>query len=243
MGDREREHALFAELNDPSTAPDRVSAVRDELIVMHEPLVRHLCRRYMRPGMDRDDVLQAATLGLIAAVDGFDPGHGAAFSSYAAPHILGEVRRYLRDETSPIRAPRSVHSARARVLDASEALHSSLHRYPTVAELAEFTGLTQERVLEALEHDRPESLDDALPAREPRVDDSTDSVDYWQTVGRALTTLSDRERQILTLRYFEEWSQSAVAQELGISQMHVSRLQRSALAKMRESLGDAYIAA
>jgi RNA polymerase sigma-B factor len=129
------------------------------------------------------------------------------------------------------------------VLDASEALHSSLHRYPTVAELAEFTGLTQERVLEALEHDRPESLDDALPAREPRVDDSTDSVDYWQTVGRALTTLSDRERQILTLRYFEEWSQSAVAQELGISQMHVSRLQRSALAKMRESLGDAYIAA
>jgi RNA polymerase sigma-B factor len=243
MGDREREHALFAELKDPTTAPERVSAVRDELIVMHEPLVRHLCRRYMRPGMDRDDVLQAATLGLIAAVDGFDPGHGAAFSSYAAPHILGEVRRYLRDETSPIRAPRSVHSARARVLDASEALHSSLHRYPTVAELAEFTGLTQERVLEALEHDRPESLDDALPAREPRVDDSTDSVDYWQTVGRALTTLSDRERQILTLRYFEEWSQSAVAQELGISQMHVSRLQRSALAKMRESLGDAYIAA
>lgn len=243
MGDREREHALFVELNDPLTSATRAREVREELIVTHEPLVRHLCRRYLRPGIDREDILQAGNIGLIAAVDGFDPDHGAAFTSYAAPHILGEVRKYLRDDTSTIRAPRSTHSARASVLEATEALHASLHRYPTVAELAEFTGLTPERVLEALEHHRPDSLDDVTLGREPHTDDPTDAVEYWQTVGRALAGLPERERQILTLRYFEEMSQSAVAEELGISQMHVSRLQRLALAKMRDCLGDAYVAA
>lgn len=239
----EHEKALFVELNDPSTPPARASHVRDELIVMHEPLLRHLCRRYTRAGIDRDDILQAGTVGLIAAVDGYDPEHGAAFASYAAPHILGEVRRHLRDETSTIRAPRSVHAARATVLEATEALHASLNRYPTVAELSAFTGITEERVLETLEHQHPDSLDDITPIREPRVEDGTDAVDYWQTVGRALADLPERERQILTLRYFDELSQSAVAEQLGISQMHVSRLQRIALAKLRDSLGDAYIAA
>jgi RNA polymerase sigma-B factor len=239
----EREKSLFVELNDPATSATRVSQVRDELIVMHEPLLRHLCRRYTRAGIECDDILQAGTMGLIAAVDGYDPEHGAAFASYAAPHILGEVRRHLRDETSTIRAPRSVHAARATVLDATEALHASLNRYPTVAELSAFTGITEERVLEVLEHQHPDSLDEITPVREPRVEDGTDAVDYWQTVGRALADLPERERQILTLRYFDEWSQSAVAEHLGISQMHVSRLQRAALAKLRDSLGDAYIAA
>jgi len=202
-----------------------------------------ICRRYTRAGIDRDDILQAGTVGLIAAVDGYDPEHGAAFASYAAPHILGEVRRHLRDETSTIRAPRSVHAARATVLEATEALHASLNRYPTVAELSAFTGITEERVLETLEHQHPDSLDDITPIREPRVEDGTDAVDYWQSVGRALANLPERERQILTLRYFDELSQSAVAEQLGISQMHVSRLQRIALAKLRDSLGDAYIAA
>lgn len=239
----EREQALFVELNDPATTPTRASEVRDELIMMHEPLLRHLCRRYTRAGIDRDDILQAGTVGLIAAVDGFDPEHGAAFASYAAPHILGEVRRHLRDETSTIRAPRSVHSARSAVLDATEALHTSLNRYPTVAELSAFTGITEERVLEALEQQRPDSLDEVTPTLEPRVDDGTGMVDYWQTVGRALANLPERERQIVTLRFFDEMSQSAVAEQLGISQMHVSRLQRAALAKLRDSLGDAYVAA
>lgn len=239
----EREKALFVELNDPSTPPARASHVRDDLIVMHEPLLRHLCRRYTRAGIDRDDILQAGRVGLIAAVDGYDPEHGAAFASYAAPHIVGEVRRHLRDETSTIRAPRSVHAARATVLEATEALHTSLNRYPTVAELSAFTGITEERVLEVLEHQHPDSLDEITPVHEPRVEDGTDAVDYWQTVGRALADLPERERQILTLRYFDELSQSVVAEQLGISQMHVSRLQRIALAKLRDSLGDAYIAA
>jgi RNA polymerase sigma-B factor len=243
MGDRDLERALFVELRDPSTTPARAADVRGELIVMHEPLVRHLCRRYVRPGLDREDIVQSGTVGLIAAVDGFDPDRGAAFSSYAAPHILGEVRRHLRDETSAIRAPRSVHAARASVLEASEALHASLHRYPTVAELADFTGLTDEKVLEALDHHRPDSLDEAPPEREPSVDDATDAVDYWESVGRALSSLPERERQVLTLRFFDEMSQSAVAKELGMSQMHVSRLQRSALEKVRQRLGDAYVAA
>jgi RNA polymerase sigma-B factor len=243
MWDRERERALFVQLNDAATPPARASQARDELIVMHEPLLRHLCRRYTRAGIDCDDILQAGRVGLIAAVDGYDPEHGAAFASYATPHILGEVRRHLRDETSTIRAPRSVHAARATVLEASEALHASLNRHPTVAELSAFTGITEERILEVLDHHQPDSLDEITAAWEPRVDDGTETVDYWQTVGRALADLPPRERQILTLRYFDEMTQSAVARQLGISQMHVSRLQRTALAKLRDSLGDAYIAA
>lgn len=238
-----RERQLFLELRDPRTSRGRGTDVRDELIVMHEPLVRHLCRRYLRPDADRDDILQAGTLGLITAVDGFDPHRGVAFASYATPHILGEVRRHLRDETSTVRAPRSIHSARATVLDASAALQGALHRAPTVAELSEFTGLTHERVLEAMEFHRPDPLEDMNPGYEPSHPDATEVVDYWQTVGRALSTLPDRERQVLTMRFFDEMSQSAVASEMGISQMHVSRLQRTALEKLRQRLGDAYLAA
>lgn len=246
MGDserHERERQLFVELNDPATSSVRGSQVRDQLIVMHEPLVRYLCRRYLHHDADRDDILQAGTVGLIAAVDGFSPEHGTAFSSYATPHILGEVRRHLRDETSIVRAPRSVHAARASVLETSEAFQTSQYRSPTVAELAALTGLTQERVLEALDYHRPDFLDDMASLPEPHTCDDMEVVDYWETVGRALSLLPDRERQILTLRFLEGMSQTNVAQQLGISQMHVSRLQRTGLTRMRNSLGDAYVAA
>lgn len=246
MGDterHERERQLFFELNDPATTPTRGSEVRDQLIVMHEPLVRHLCRRYLHPGAERDDILQAGTLGLIAAVDGFDPEHGAAFSSYATPHILGEVRRHLRDETSLVRAPRSVHAARASVLEAADAFQISEKRSPTVTDLVAITGLSHERVLEALEHHRPDFLDDMAGLPEPHTSDEMEVVEYWETVGRALAMLPERERQVLTLRFFDGMSQTGVAQQLGISQMHVSRLQRTGLTRMRQSLGDAYVAA
>ncbi len=226
---------------------DRDPATRDALVDRFLPLAHHLARRY-RHGADADDLQQVASLGLLKAIDRFDPGRGLAFTSFAVPTILGELKRYFRDHGWTVRVPRGLQELTLRVDAISQALSGELGRSPTPAELAERAGVTIEQILEALAAataHHPDSLDQPLSdegddaiaflaAREPgfeRVEDAA-------LVDGLLDTLSDRERVILRLRFEDDLTQAEIGDCLGISQMHVSRLIRQAIATLQAAAID-----
>lgn len=214
---------------------------------MHLPLVKHLARRYRDRGESMDDLIQVGTVGLIKAIDGFDPGKGVELSTYATPTILGEIKRHFRDTTWAVRVPRRLQDLQAQVTARSEELSSELHRSPTVRELAASLDVSEADILDAIEARQAYSTDSldinpgedslAVPTSAISMEDSAfDAIDERQTLRPLLEALPERERAIVTMRFFQNMSQDQIAQELGISQMHVSRLLARTLVTLRAGM-------
>ena len=222
-------------------------AAREQLVARFLPLARQLARRYQRGGEQLDDLTQVASLGLLKAIDRFDPARETAFSSFAVPTILGELKRHFRDKGWSVRVPRDLQELAVKVDRVGDEMARELGRAPTPAEIAERTGTTLEQVLEAREAAgayRAVSLD------RPRTDEEEDGDSYADAVGaedpgytiaeasatvdRLMRVLSDREREVLRLRFEEDLTQSEIGTRVGVSQMHVSRLIRQSIARLRD---------
>jgi RNA polymerase sigma-B factor len=222
--------------------------VRDELIERYLPLAESLARRYQHSGQPLDDLVQVASIGLLKAVDRFDSARGVTFESYAIPTILGELKRYHRDQGWSVRMPRRLQEHTLSIKDAIPVLAQDLGRSPTIAEIARHAQLSEEEVLEAMDAqdayasislDAPIDDDSESSTLSDRL--ATDVEEYeiaeeWAEFEPHLQRLPDRERRILVLRFFRDWTQSQIAEELGISQMHVSRLLSQTLQKLREAV-------
>jgi RNA polymerase sigma-B factor len=238
-----RLHRRYAEADDPRER-DRI---REQLVRGYESLVHFLARRFQNRGEPLEDIVQVGFLGLIKAIERFDPALGNEFTTFATPTILGEIRRYFRDKGWAIRFPRRLQELYQQVVRTNEELKNQLNRQPTVAEVAERLGVEPDDVLEAMEMSSaltPVSID-ATIGSDPEggrqlgesvgtEDPNLDRVEMRQVLERAMQHLNERERRIMIMRFFEEMSQAEVAKRLGISQMHVSRLQRAALEQLRE---------
>jgi RNA polymerase sigma-B factor len=219
---------------------------RDQLIERYLPLARSLARRYERRAEPLDDLAQVASLGLVKAIDRFDPERGLSFSSYAVPTMLGELRRYFRDTGWALHVPREMQERALNVNSAVERLSGELGRSPSPQQLADELNLPVEEVLEAIAANAAydtASLDAPLRsgAEERRTvaetfgetDARFELIEGRASIGRAVKTLPERERLILHLRFVEELTQTEIAQRIGVSQMHVSRLIRRALEQVR----------
>jgi RNA polymerase sigma-B factor len=220
---------------------------REELVTRYLPLARKLARRYTGAREPFADLIQVASLGLIKAVDRFDPERGTGFSSYAVPTIVGELKRYFRDLGWSVHVPRGAQEMALKVEQARQELLSRSSRAPTINELAEFMELSIEDVLDALE---TAAAHHSVSLDAPRTDDEGDStslaemfgeederydlVDDTLTIEWAMRFLSARERRVVTLRFVEDLTQSQIAEEVGVSQMQVSRILRGALERLRE---------
>lgn len=217
--------------------PDR-ARLRSDVVEAHLPLVRYLAARYRGRG-DHEELVQVGTIGLIHAVDRFDPARGVELGTYAAPLVLGEIRRHLRDRCGTVRVPRRLLELATQVAAARDELSQRLRRSPTVAEVAAHLGRDEELVLEALEAARARVLA-PLPPTGPAVPHAaTDSVDDREALRPLLTRLSPRDREVLGLRLVAGLSQSDIAARLGISQVHVSRLLQRMVADLSSCLADA----
>ncbi len=230
-------------------AKSRDPAIREELITRNMPLAKHLALRYRGSSESFDDLLQVANLGLLGAVDRFDPGRGIPFAAFASPTILGELKRHFRDRAWTVRVPRGLHDRMAQVDKAVTELTKKLQRSPSVGEIAERLGLDQTDVLEVLEANhnrRPLSLDrpaggdeseESAPADWVGEEDERFAlVESRVALGAALPHLSERERVVLRLRFVEDMTQSQIAERIGYSQMHVSRILRRALGRIRDRI-------
>jgi len=222
---------------------------REQLIEQYMSLVRSLARRYSYRGEQLEDLVQIGAIGLIKAIDRFDLNRGVELTTYATPNIIGEIKRHFRDKGWSVRVPRGLQELNVQLSRIVEELTVQFGRSPTIKELAERSGAEEEEVLEALESGRAYSslslssaagLDDdedidpmeTIGTEEPRYEMSEE----WAVLAPGLRVLDDRERMILHLRFFEGLTQSQIAQRVGISQMHVSRLIRRALEKIREEI-------
>lgn len=231
--------ALFAQL--PATT------ARDKLVELFLPLAEHLARRFAGRGEPLDDLVQVAGIALMKAIERFEPERGVRFSTYAVPTIVGELKRHFRDKGWALNVPRRVKEISLHVERAVSELNQMLGHSPTVKEIAEYTGTTEEEVVEGIEAmhaysttplDAPTDEDKASPVnRIGAQDDSLEVLESWVSVKSVLKTLPDRDRRILHLRFFKGMTQTQIAAELGISQMHVSRLLSGTLRKVRERLG------
>jgi RNA polymerase sigma-B factor len=240
---RREEHEAFARLH----AGER--GARDELVERFLPLVRHLARRYAHASEPFEDVVQAGCIGLLNAIDRYDPAAGTAFSSYAVPTILGEIRRHFRDRTWSVRVPRSLKELAADGRDVAAEFERGAGRAPTAAELAAALGTSVERLLEArlaAAAQYPDSLDRPLGPggddsgtlqghvgdEDPRLSEAEDTVSM-EILTRCL---GPRDRELVRLRFQEDLTQQEIADRVGLSQMHVSRLLRDALAQLGASV-------
>jgi RNA polymerase sigma-B factor len=224
------------------------AAERERLIVEHLPLVRGLARRYADRGEPLDDLVQVGTIGLIKAIDRFEPERGFKLASFATPTILGEIRRHFRDRSWTVRVPRGIQEARAQISHAVAELSAENGRSPSVREIAESAGLSQEDVLDALaagSAQRPAPLaspggegDDEIGVSVGMEDEGYERAEDRATLDAGLAALPARERVILHLRFEEGLTQSQIAERIGVSQMHVSRLIRRALETLRDAAGD-----
>jgi RNA polymerase sigma-B factor len=214
-------------------------ATREGTIEAHLPLVHSIARRYLRTGEPLEDLVQAGTVGLIKAVDRFDPARDRDLAALARPSIEGEIRHHLRDSGSGPHIPRTERELGARLRALTTDLTARLHRAPTTAELAQEAGVDVDRATRALAADhaaRPVALtDDANPAAPGR--GGTEAAEARVLLAAGWDVLDERERRLLELRYREDRSQSEIARELGLSQAHVSRLLRAALERLREAVG------
>ncbi len=223
--------------------------LRDALIIEFTGLAAFFARRYDRRGVPREDLHQVAMLGLVNAVDRFDPELETRFVSFAGRTIDGEIKRFFRDRTWSVRMPRRLQELHLRVRRASEELAHDLGRPPTVDELATHVGVESDEVLAALDAGnayRADSLDRPAPGDDERrielaasdADAPFAAIEHKSLVADLLASLPERERRILELRFFNEMSQSEIATEMGISQMHVSRLLRRTVEQLRERARD-----
>jgi RNA polymerase sigma-B factor len=226
-------------------------AVVEELVVRFTPLVRSVARRYHARGEPLDDLVQVANVGLLKAIQRFDPERGFAFTSYATPTMLGELKRYFRDSGWAVHVPRGVKERALELANATDKLSARLGRSPSIAELAEDLGATQEQTLDALEAyhgrhaaplERPGDDDeDGSPSPAATIgveDEGLERAEYLTVIARGVDALSDDDRRLLHLRFDEDLTQSEIAKRIGTSQMQVSRLLRAAIEKIRRVSGE-----
>jgi RNA polymerase sigma-B factor len=230
-------------------ARDRDPAIREELIRRNMPFAKRLALRYRGASESFDDLLQVANLGLLNAVDRFDPERGIPFTAFASPTILGELKRHFRDRVWTVRVPRGLHDRMAEVDKAIAELTKELQRSPSVGEIAARLAIEQTDVLEAMEagHNRrplsldrpagPDESDDSPPTEwVGGEDESFELVEGRLALDAALPHLEERERLVLRLRFVDDMTQSQIAERIGHSQMHVSRILRRALERIREQI-------
>ena len=226
-------------------------AAREELIERYMSLVRSLARRYAYRGEQLDDLVQIGAIGLIKAIDRFDLERGVELTTYATPNIIGEIKRHFRDKGWSVRVPRGLQELNVQVTKLIEQLTVQLGRSPTIPELAKAAGVEEEQVLEALESGRAYSSVSLSTGGGSDEDGELDPLESLGTIeheyeiseDRAVLApgfkvLDERERKILHLRFFSGSTQSQIAAEIGISQMHVSRLIRRSLEKIREEIAE-----
>jgi RNA polymerase sigma-B factor len=220
--------------------------LRDEIISEHLGLAIALARRFAGRGEAVDDLEQIATLGLLKAVERFEPERGLAFSTFATPTISGEIKRHFRDKSWSVRVPRALQELGLRLTATVAELTNELGRSPTVAEIAARIEVEPEAVLEAMEANRAfatQSLDATLPGDDRTLGDTLgrdepgmDQIEHEMVVNDLLATLPEREQTILRLRFFDGLTQTEIASRIGISQMHVSRLLSRSLDALRQNL-------
>ncbi|WP_324190479.1 RNA polymerase sigma factor SigF [Nocardia cyriacigeorgica] len=234
--------ALFTRL----AATEAYTSLRDELINRCIPLADHIARKFSGRGEPFDDLTQVARVGLVHAVDRFDVERGSNFLSFAVPTIMGEVRRYFRDNTWAMRVPRRVKETHLRIGAAVDSLSQTLGRSPTAKEIAAELDVDPDEVTQAViagNAYQPTSIDAASAGRDTDAslldtlgeeESQFDRVEEYVAIRPLLDGLPERERRILTMRFFESMTQTQIAQQMGISQMHVSRILAKTLARLRE---------
>jgi RNA polymerase sigma-B factor len=229
----------------PPDHPDRAK-LRDKLVTGYLPVVQHIARRFAGRGEPVDDLEQAGTVGLLNAVDRFEPDRGIDFLSYAVPTITGEVRRHFRDRTWSMRVPRRLKDVQSSINGAVGPLSQQLGRAPRPSEVAAHLGIATEEVVEGLDAQqayRSSSLDELVSGADTTLtetlgtaDAELEKVEYRQTLAPLLDDLPERERTILVLRFFGNMTQTQIADRVGISQMHVSRLLAQTVAGLRRKM-------
>jgi len=239
------EHSGF-----PDGHPHRVR-LRSELIAAYLPVARNIAHRFGRRGENPDDLEQVASMGLVLAVDRFDPGRGVDFLSFAVPTITGEVQRYFRDRFTPIRVPRRLRQLQSQMYQATAELAQRHGRAARPSEIARHLGVDVEVVLEGLAAqnmahtsslDEPRDGEDGstdqprLAAALRQIEPEFDLIEYRESLGPLLAVLPERERRILLLRFFGGMTQTEIALQVGLSQMHVSRLLSRTLAQLRRQM-------
>ncbi len=250
LAKRDHAHGLFIQLAGIPATEQGHKAIRDELVEMHMPLVEHLARRYRDRGESQEDLVQVGMVGLIKAVDRFEVARGLEFSTFATPTILGEIKRHFRDHAWAVHIPRRLQERNVEINKAIDSLTRELNRPPTIAELAKRSELTDAEVLEAMEAGRAYTATSIDAASEAHAggdspydrlggdDLALEEFELRESFRPLLAALPERERQIVILRFFMNQSQSEIAEQLGISQMHVSRLLATSLAQIREGMRD-----
>ncbi len=248
---RRRSAELFAELGDDGASEAARVTARDQLVHLHLPLVEHCARRFRNRGEPFEDLVQVGTIGLLKSIDRFDSDRGVEFSTYATPTIIGEIKRHFRDKGWAIRVPRRLQELRMQISGATAELTQNLGRSPTPRELAEAIGCTVEEIVEGLESgnaystlslDAGDESDDSAATMLDAIgveDLNLEHVEIRESIKPLLDALGDREKKILLLRFFRNMTQSQIAEEIGVSQMHVSRLLSRTLEHLRTALDDA----
>lgn len=248
---RKRSAELFLVFRDEAEAQSARDGARDSLVHLHLPLVEHCARRFRNRGEPFEDLVQVGTIGLIKSIDRFDSDRGVEFSTYATPTIIGEIKRYFRDKGWAIRVPRRLQELRMQIGSASAELTQSLGRSPTPRELAEAIGCTVEEIVEGIESsnaystlslDATDDSDDSTATMLDAIgvdDEGLEHVEIRESIKPLLDRLDAREKKILLLRFFKNMTQSQIAEEIGVSQMHVSRLLNRTLVQLRTSLEQA----
>ncbi|MCL4500088.1 MAG: SigB/SigF/SigG family RNA polymerase sigma factor [Chloroflexi bacterium] len=242
--DRVKTQRLFKEYQ---TARD--PEIRDELVQMYINLVEYLARRFKNRGEPLEDLVQVGTIGLLKAIDRFDIGRAVEFTTYATPTIVGEIKRYFRDKGWAVKVPRRLQELNLLVNQSVGTLTQELRRSPTIEEIAVYLGVTCEQVIEAMEtseaysfvsldRDLSSDADDSFSLLEYIGEEDKDLLGVEDRTGleEALTGLTSQEQRILYLRFFRGLTQTEIAKEIGISQMHVSRLLRRTLEVLREKM-------
>jgi RNA polymerase sigma-B factor len=246
---RRRNAELFAVFRDTDETDDARSTARGGLVALHLPLVEHCARRFRNRGEPFEDLVQVGTIGLIKSIDRFDLERGVEFSTYATPTIIGEIKRHFRDKGWAIRVPRRLQELRMQISAATAELTQSLGRSPTPRELGEAIGCSVEEIIEGIESSNAYStlsLDAADDGGEDGgvsmlemigVDDEgLEHIEIRESIKPLLEALPAREKRILLLRFFKNKTQTEIAEEIGVSQMHVSRLLSRTLDQLRVSL-------
>ena len=241
---------LFAAYRDAGTEDER-AAVREKLVNQYIGLVEFLARRFRNRGEPLEDLVQVGTIGLLKAIDRFDLEREVEFSTYATPTIVGELKRHFRDKGWAVRVPRRLQELHLELTKVISNLGQELDRSPTVPEIAESAGISEETVLEGMEiaHaysftslDAPIDSDDSESSsfadQMGSEDEQLENLEYRASLAPEMAKLPERERKILFLRFYRGMTQSEIAERLGISQMHVSRLLNRTLMRLREALGE-----
>ncbi|MEU7638914.1 MULTISPECIES: RNA polymerase sigma factor SigF [unclassified Streptomyces] len=247
---RELSKQFFVRLRELEEGTRAYQYARNTLIEMNMSMVRYVARRYRHRGDDMEDIVQVGTIGLIKAIDRFDLSREVEFSTFAVPYILGEIKRFFRDTGWAVHVPRRLQELRTQLAKAKEQLHTALDRDPTVAELSAHLGLPEEEVIEGLVAangysadsldtpvdpdplDQRRALTEVLGADDPALE----TVEDLHALAPLLQRLDDRERRIIELRFGQEMTQSQIGAELGVSQMHVSRLLNRTLSRLRTGM-------